>query len=167
MYPNPSHNTNAISNHLRNRVPTAFAKITGTADFPSITGGVTFYQVNGGSLVAAEIWGLPESSNPCASNIFAFHIHEGSSCSGNAKDPLANTGGHLNPHSCPHPSHAGDMPPLFASKGYAWVSFLTGRFSPEEVIGHTVIIHDQPDDFTTQPSGNAGKKIACGVIQAI
>jgi Cu-Zn family superoxide dismutase len=42
---------------------------------------------------------------------------------------------------------------------------LSNRFSIEEIIGRTVIIHDAPDDFRTQPSGNAGMKIACGVIQ--
>ena len=51
--------------------------------------------------------------------------------------------------------------------GKAYLKVLTGRFRLEEVIGRTVILHRDPDDFHTQPSGNAGTKIACGVIQRI
>ena len=72
---------------------------------------------------------------------------------------------HYNPHGCDHPYHAGDLPPLFETSGLALSAFLTDRFTVDEVIGRTVIIHDQPDDFTTQPSGNSGTKIACGVIR--
>ena len=49
----------------------------------------------------------------------------------------------------------------------AFLAFITDRFTANEVIGKTVIIHDSPDDFTTQPSGNAGNKIACGIISKI
>lgn len=59
------------------------------------------------------------------------------------------------------------MPPLFGSSGYAYLAFFTNRFTVPEILGRTVVIHDIPDDFTTQPAGNAGMKIACGVIQAI
>ncbi len=72
---------------------------------------------------------------------------------------------HYNPGGCEHPRHAGDLPPLFGNDGAAVSLFLTSRFSVEDVIGKTVIIHDSPDDFTTGPSGNAGEKIACGVIR--
>ena len=64
-----------------------------------------------------------------------------------------------------HPYHAGDLPPLFGSGGVAVSVFLTDRFHLEDIIGKTVIIHSSPDDFTTQPSGNAGAKIACGEIK--
>ncbi len=59
----------------------------------------------------------------------------------------------------------GDLPPLIENNGYAYMSVLLNKFSINEIIGKTVIIHDMPDDFTTQPSGNSGTKIACGVIQ--
>ena len=58
------------------------------------------------------------------------------------------------------------MPPLFANAGYAFLVFYTDRFTVPEVVGRTVVIHDMPDDFTTQPAGNSGKKIACGVVKA-
>ena len=63
-----------------------------------------------------------------------------------------------------HPNHAGDLPPLLEASGKAYMTVLTGRFHVKEVIGRTVILHGDPDDFHTQPSGNAGIKLACGVI---
>lgn len=54
-----------------------------------------------------------------------------------------------------------------ADFGNAYMKVLTGRFHVEQIIGRTVILHSNPDDFHTQPSGNAGTKIACGVIQRI
>ena len=85
---------------------------------------------------------------------------------GNEDDPFADAKTHYNPKSCPHPYHAGDLPPLFSANGYAYSAVLTDRFTVDEIIGKTVVIHSSPDDFTTQPSGNAGRKIACGVITA-
>ena len=72
---------------------------------------------------------------------------------------------HYNPDNCEHPYHAGDMPPIFGNNGYAFSIFLTNRFWTDEIIGKTVIIHLQPDDFHSQPSGDSGAKIACGEIR--
>ena len=69
--------------------------------------------------------------------------------------------------SCNHPYHAGDLPPLFSANGLGFSAFLTNRFVAEEIKGKTIIIHSNPDDFTTQPSGNSGIKIACGVISSL
>lgn len=144
--------------------PQAVAVIRGSKAYPDIRGRVLFYEMRQGVIVRAEITGLPQNKNTCQSPIFAFHIHTGESCTGNETDPFANTGGHFNPHDCPHPYHAGDMPPLFGVGGTAFSAFLTDRFRISEIIGRTVIIHVHPDDFMTQPSGNAGEKIACGVV---
>ena len=78
---------------------------------------------------------------------------------------VTNAGTHFNPNNCKHPHHVGDLEPLFENKGYAYYSFITNRFTINEIIGRSVIIHDNPDDFTTQPSGNSGNKIACGMIK--
>ena len=59
------------------------------------------------------------------------------------------------------------MPPLFENEGYALTVFVTNRFNLAEILGKTIIVHRKRDDFTTQPSGDAGDKIACGVIQSI
>lgn len=141
--------------------PNAVAIINGTREDSAITGRVLFHQMRDGVLVRAEIVGLPEGDGECKSPVFAFHIHSDSSC----RDAMGkNAQGHYDPDDCPHPYHAGDLPPLFGANGKAFNMFLTNRFKVTEVIGKTVIIHGGVDDFTTQPSGNAGEKIACGAI---
>lgn len=155
-----------LSAALRQR-PHAAARIFGSPACPDISGCVHFYQTKRGVLVAAEIFGLPQGQEHCPDGIFAFHIHSGSSCSGTEADPFADAMTHYDPEGVPHPCHAGDLPPLFANHGYALQVFLTDRFSVREVLQKTVIIHASPDDFTTQPSGNAGTKIACGEIKAL
>lgn len=149
---------------LRGRAQAA-AGITGSENYPDLSGVVRFYQTSAGVVVYAEINGLPYSNVPCRQRIFGFHIHAGTDCGGTMGGPFSDAMSHYNPHGCEHPHHAGDLPPLFENSGFALSVFLTDRFTVDEVIGRTVIIHDQPDDFTTQPSGNSGTKIACGVIQ--
>lgn len=146
------------------RAPDAKAYLLGSDQYPQIEGEVRFYQTSLGVVVAAEVNGLPAPENRCVSPVFGFHIHSGNRCTGNETDPFADALTHYDPHGCPHPHHSGDMPPLFGSGGYAFSLFLTDRFSVGEIIGKTIIIHSNPDDFTSQPSGNSGAKIACGVI---
>ena len=145
----------------------AVAFINGSPDYPRIKGRLLFYETTKGIIIRTEITGLPKGKNQCDSPIFAFHIHGGNECSGNEKDPFANAKTHYNPENCPHPYHAGDLPPLFGADGVAFSAFLTDRFTLGEILDKTVIIHSKPDDFTTQPSGNSGEKIACGVIKSI
>lgn len=145
--------------------PQAWAGIAGSESYPAIRGKVEFFQTNKGVIVSAKVSGLPQTEDRCKQPIFAFHIHTGENCAGNEQDPFAEAGTHYNPDGCPHPYHAGDMPPLLGAGGNAESVFLTDRFRVEDIIGKTVIIHASPDDFTTQPSGNAGTKIACGEIR--
>lgn len=150
--------------------PSAFeaqAQVRGNKQYPNIKGTVTFKQTVRGVLVTAEINGLPTGMGPCKERVFGFHIHEGRSCTGTREEPFANTKMHFNPNNCPHPMHAGDLPPLFENNGYAYLSVLTNRFRLRDIIGRTVVIHDKPDDFVTQPSGNSGTKIACGEIKLL
>ncbi len=148
-------------------IPVAVAFVRGDAAHRRISGTVKFFPTSKGTVVLAEIFGLPASGEKCGKDFFAFHVHSGASCTGNPDDSFADAGTHYNPTDCPHPYHAGDMPPLFSANGTAFLAFLTDRFTVDEIIGKTVIIHDSPDDFTTQPSGNAGKKIACGEIVSV
>jgi Cu-Zn family superoxide dismutase len=147
------------------RRPDAVAEVAGGRETPRLRGTVRFYQTPQGVLVLAEISGLPDKVCRCEEHIFAFHIHSGGSCSGSADEPFSAAQGHFNPECCPHSAHAGDMPPLFSNRGYAFQAFLTDRFTVLEILGRTVIIHDGTDDFTSQPAGNAGARIACGVIR--
>ncbi len=146
--------------------PHAFAQIRGSAVYPKIIGVARFYATNLGMLVVVEASGLP-SGKDCADSILALHIHLGGSCTGNESDPFADALTHYNPENCPHPYHAGDLPPLLSNNGYALSIFLTNRFNLNEILGKTIIVHSMPDDFTSQPSGNSGEKIACGVIMQL
>ena len=142
----------------------AKAIVNGSPNYPQIKGIFEFNEVKEGILVTAKVAGLPTSNSTCKHNVFAVHIHQNGECSGNISDPFANAGTHYNPKNCNHPMHAGDLQPLFENNGSAYYSFITNRFSIKDIIGRSVIIHDKADDFTTQPAGNSGTKIACGVI---
>ena len=156
--------TYLIPDLLKKR-PCAYAEIYGSEAYPDIIGLARFYTVRNGVLLVLEVNGLPSGETPCAPSVFGCHIHEASQCTGNAEDPFADTRAHLNPKQCPHPEHAGDLPPLFGNSGYAFMSVFTARFTAEEIINRTIIIHAAADDFTSQPSGSSGKKIACGQIR--
>lgn len=143
----------------------AVAEVKGNEENERINGKVYFKQTKDGVLVTAVIYGLPTSKINCQNNFLGFHIHEGNSCTGNEMDEFANAKTHYNPKTCMHPHHAGDLPPLLENNGNAYMTVLTNRFNIEEIIGKVVIIHDKPDDFVTQPSGNSGTKIACGEIK--
>ena len=136
----------------------AVAEIGGGMEAPQLTGCVQFFQERDCVLIVARIVGLPRESK---TGFFGFHIHQGADCSG---DGFSGTEGHYNPTAQVHPEHAGDLPPLLGCGGNAYLAVRTDRFSVKEIIGRTVVIHSDPDDFRTQPAGNAGKKIACGEI---
>ena len=144
--------------HCR-KYPDAVAQIQGGMEAPQLSGCVHFYQQNRCVLIVAEIFGLPRESE---TGFFGFHIHQGGSCSGT---DFSETGSHYNPVDQVHPKHAGDLPPLMCCRGNAYLAVKTDRFTVPDIIGKTVVIHSDPDDFRTQPAGNAGKKIACGVIR--
>lgn len=138
--------------------PDAVAQIRGGVEAPRLSGCVQFYQENGCVLIVAKISGLPGESE---TGFFGFHIHQGENCSGM---DFSGTGSHYNPVEQVHPKHLGDLPPLLECRGNAYLAVRTDRFSVHDIIGKTAVIHSDPDDFHTQPAGNAGKKIACGVI---
>ena len=91
----------------------------------------------------------------------------GISCTGNSEDEFADAQKHYNPKNCPHPYHFGDLPPLIENNGYSYMRVFINKFNVKDIIGKVIIIHEMPDDFTTQPSGNSGTKIACGKIRKI
>ena len=140
------------------KCPDAVVHITGGLEAPQLSGNVQFFQENGCVLIVARVSGLPGVSE---TGFFGFHIHQGESCTGT---DFSGTGSHFNPAEQAHPEHAGDLPPLLRYNGNAYLSVRMDRFSVKDIIGRTIVIHSDPDDFHTQPAGNAGKKIACGVI---
>ena len=146
---------------LTNQAPDAVAVLKGSPMYSDINGIVKFYALpESGLLIAAEVSDLPEGVNEDAPAFFAFHLHE----TGNCSDDFSRTGNHYNPNNAPHPQHAGDFPPLLSNDGYVWMVFYDSFLTLPMVLNRSVIIHQNPDDFTTQSAGNAGTKIACGVV---
>ena len=146
----------------------ALAKLTGSSLAPDLRGSVKFLKVPDGSWVVAEVFGLPEFTEATDTSPqigpFGFHIHEFDTCGQQSGDsPFLGAGAHWNPDGEPHGNHAGDFPVLFSNGGTAKMMFFTNKFFPEDVIGRSVVIHQSPDDYKTQPA-SGGKRIACGVI---
>lgn len=146
--------------------PAAVATLTPTAPGQTASGTVDFREMADGSVeVRVRLTGVPEG-------VHGFHVHENGSCadSGNA------AGGHFNPAGAPHgaPSdpahHAGDFGNVTADpQGVVNSTFTTRSVTvapgPRSVVGRAVILHANPDDLQTQPTGDAGGRIACGVVQ--
>lgn len=148
----------------------AYARIKGGNLYPNLTGIIFFDELEEATEVHIEVWGLPDyvpatkDKEPIGPH--GFHIHENGLCQlTNPDNPFESAGGHYNPSDQPHGNHAGDFPVLFSNDGYARVTFFTDKFRPEDIIGKSVIIHENPDDYRSQPAGNSGKRIACGVIE--
>lgn len=150
----------------------AMAQLKGSALKPDIRGVVYFIDVPGGTEVQVIVTGLPpyrpaQGDQPPIGP-HGFHIHEGGVCEPVADaEPFEHAGGHWNPTGQPHGNHVGDFPVLFSNKGYARMSFFTDKFKPNQVVGRAVIIHENPDDYRTQPAGAAGRRLACGIIYLV
>jgi Cu-Zn family superoxide dismutase len=143
---------------------TATATLNPTAG-NTAAGTVTFTQMGDKMTVSAKITGLAPGGH-------GFHIHEKGDCS--APDAMS-AGGHFNPTGLHHgrpdsaDHHAGDMPMLQAdASGSATLTAdLTGLAigsGAADIVGKSVIVHKDPDDYTTQPTGNSGSRVACGII---
>lgn len=130
----------------------------------TVRGTVTFTATDGGVRITAQLEGLTPGSH-------GFHVHEFGDCS--AADGTS-AGGHFNPAGAPHAGpdagarHTGDLGNLSAdaqgTASYERVDRTVRLDGPHSVIGRGVIVHAAPDDLTTQPTGNAGGRVACGVI---
>lgn len=128
------------------------------------TGTVVFRQMGNDVEMTAHVAGLTPGAH-------GFHIHEKGDCS--APDGTS-AGGHFNPTGQPHghpqrgPHHAGDMP-MLETDAYGNAKLFTvlrglTLDGASGIVGKGVIVHAAPDDFTTQPTGNSGARMACGVI---
>ncbi len=133
-----------------------------------VSGRLTITAMNDGVHMAGEIGGLGGGAT------HAIHIHERGDCS--AAD-ASSAGGHFNPNGATHGRtgsamhHIGDMDNLVANAaGVARVDIhlpgvMLGGGGPDDIVNRAVVVHAGADDYTSQPSGNSGARVACGVIQ--
>jgi superoxide dismutase, Cu-Zn family len=135
----------------------------------AVTGSLALASSAEGVHITGSVQGLKPDAE------FGFHIHEKGDCS--APDG-SSAGGHFNPSQQQHGNptggahHAGDMPNIRSNaEGVAQVDTTAASATvhgdpASDVIGKAIVVHEGPDDYTTQPSGNSGKRVACGVIAA-
>ena len=132
----------------------------------SLNGSATFTEKDGRVELVVDVTGAPPGQH-------AVHLHEKGDCS--APDATS-AGGHFNPDNSPHGApdaehhHAGDFGNMTVGedgKGHLSISTdrLTVKPGPNSVVGHAIIVHANADDMTTQPTGNAGGRIGCGVVK--
>jgi len=144
---------------LANSNPYAIAYLKGGKNNSEIKGTVEFFPWATGSIIKLEILGLPKDT---PNNFFGFHLHENGVC--DITKNFESSGAHYNKNMNAHPNHVGDLPMIYSNNGYAFMLYYTNRFTPDEIIGKSVIIHKMVDDLKTEPSGNSGERIACGVV---
>jgi Cu-Zn family superoxide dismutase len=134
-----------------------------------VAGQVDFAEQGNKTRVSVKVSGLKPNSQ------HGFHVHEKGDCS--SADALT-AGGHFNPDGNPHAHagaarrHAGDLVNLVAdSKGESTASFEVDTIRVDEgkhgILNRAVIIHANPDDYVSQPVGNAGGRLACGIIKKV
>lgn len=132
-----------------------------------VTGKITFTQVPEGIKIVGDVEGLKPGEH-------GFHVHEHGDCGGVAG---AAAGGHFNPTNKPHGGpdsperHVGDLGNLVADENghahYERVDKIIALEGENSIIGRSIIIHADRDDFTTQPTGASGARIGCGIIEAV
>jgi Cu-Zn family superoxide dismutase len=133
----------------------------------TVTGQATFTEKNGGVEISIEIKGAKPGMH-------GVHLHDKGDCS--APD-ASSAGGHFNPDNKAHgspsvnPHHAGDFGNFNVGADGTGKLKLTAKGltvapGPNSVVGHALVIHADADDMKTQPSGNSGARVACGVVQA-
>jgi Cu-Zn family superoxide dismutase len=143
---------------------TAVAVLTAAPD-SSASGTVRFEELKDGIEVRVNLKGLEPGPH-------GFHIHEKGDCS---TPDFTSAGDHFNPEFAAHGDrtdsarHVGDLGNLIAdSQGNVELSFIDDRLAlrgEHSIVGRAVIVHFQADDLLSQPSGNAGARVACGVIE--
>lgn len=150
----------------------AYAQILGSDYAPNLKGKVIFRDIPGGVEVCVEVTGLPEYQQATDTSPqigpHGFHLHVSGSCEiEDPSSPYTSAGEHYNPDNSPHGNQAGDFPVIFSNNGYSRMCFYTNRFSVFDIINKAVIIHQSPDDYKTEPAGNSGKRIGCGVVKIL
>lgn len=150
----------------------AVAILQGAPDHPKVSGTVRFLEEGDHLWVVARITGVDKPGS------YGLHLHENGQCT---PDPagskhFSRAGGHFNPTGAPHAClgaarhHAGDLGNVvFMSDGLGRIEVATEMLAlsgPNSVIGKAIILDAGPDDCTTQPSGNAGARLACGVVKS-
>jgi Cu-Zn family superoxide dismutase len=133
--------------------PNAHADIKGGAG-SRVSGKVSFFSQNGGSMVTAQIYGLPDGGGNCPGGVYNIYI-------GNGQCSQSGWGNFVSPqffdNGCSRNLRAGEMPTLVSNNGYAMMSYFTPRYTPSQVIGRSVVITARDNYNTVLACGNIKK----------
>lgn len=151
--------------YLESERPALSGIMKGGPDAENAEGIVVVFWLPDALYLQADFRGLPPSE------VFGFHIHEGYICGeARGENTFAGAGGHYS--NCAegmwcdrHPYHAGDLPPIFSdADGNASMQVYLDKANVSELSGRVLILHSRRDDFKTQPAGDSGTRIVCGVL---
>lgn len=152
-------NTFNILRSITYNAPFAYAYIKGG----TVEGSLYAYEYDKGTVLVIEADGLPASQ--CNQGIHAVYIHEGMTCDSNSEQLFAGAGAVLNLTSCHRPYRTGDLPPLYSTNhGSGWYMMYTDKFTPHQIIGRTITIHQGPNSLLDTTPNTTDPRIACGVI---
>ncbi len=148
--------------YIQSERPALMATIRGGLGHEATNGTAAVFWLPNAVYFEAQLYGLPSSE------VLGLHIHDGAVC--NAESSFTEAGEHLS--LCPdetwcdqHPYHAGDLPPIFSdADGNAVMGVYLDKTLVSDISGRTLILHSKRDDFKTQPAGDSGIRIACGVL---
>ena len=149
--------------YIEHERPALLGTLKGGQGHENIDGTASVFWLPDAVYFEIQLYGLP------ASDVFGLHIHDGIVC-GPADSGFTESGSHLS--LCPegtwcdrHPYHAGDLPPLFSDQnGDAVMGVYLDKAVVSDISGRTIVLHSMRDDFSSQPAGDSGIRIACGVL---
>jgi Cu-Zn family superoxide dismutase len=143
-------------------------KLQGAPADSDFAGTLTITPEGNGVRIVADVAGVDKDGK------HGLHVHENGMCehhpAGDAAKPFSTAGGHFNPggaaHACPptDPRHAGDLGNIEVSGGKGHLELFVANLTLDQLMGKAIILHGGEDDCTTQPTGNSGDRIACGVV---
>ena len=136
----------------------AYAEISGNSKYPDLTGLISFIQYPYYVEVSLFLENIPKG------RFLRFHIYEGTTCSGKSGDEFVDAKTHYTPDNSDYSGHVWDLLSIYSYDGRARMIFNTDKFFVKDILGKTIILNENLNNFMDQPVGDAGDKIACGEI---
>ena len=136
----------------------AYVELSGNPKYPDLTGLISFIQYPYHVEVSLFLENIPKDQ------LLRFHIYEGTTCSEKSEDESVDAKIHYAPDNSDYPNHTWDLPSIYSYDGRARMTFNTDKFFVRDILGKTIILYENLDNFRNQLASDAESKIACGEI---
>ena len=136
----------------------AYAELSGNPKYPDLTGLISFIQYPYHVEVSLFLENIPKDQ------LLRFHIYEGTTCSEKSEDEFVDAKIHYAPDNSDRSDHTWDLPSIYSYDGRARMTFNTDKFFVRDILGKTIILYENLDNFRNQLASDAESKIACGEI---